>query len=108
MSVHELTTEQVASSEDAEVEHFSRVSLEDFTQSQTQGYDSSMISDTVQPDSFVASYQDCPDFNDILIMVHLIRNVVVWYDEKVLMTLMIPGFFGNMLPWSLLPSMSKF
>ena len=76
-SVHELTVEQVATSEDTEVEHVSRVSLEYFTQAQAEGYASSMLSDTVELDVFVVAYQDCPDwFNDIFIMVHLIRNVV--------------------------------
>ena len=48
-----------------------------------EGYASSGLSATAELDTFVAAYQDCPDFNDIFIMVHLIRNVVVWYAGKV-------------------------
>jgi hypothetical protein len=88
-SVHELTAEQVATSQDVEVEH---VSLEDLTQVHVEGYASSRISVTVQLDASVVAYQDCPDFNDIFIMVHLIRNVLVWYAGKGFMML---GFFNT-------------
>ena len=66
-SVHELTAEQVATLMDADVEHVSRVSLEDLTQAHPEGYASSRLSATVQLDPSVAAYQDCPDFNDIFI-----------------------------------------
>ena len=78
-----LTVEQVVTLTDAGVEHVSRVSLEDWTQAHAEGCDSFRLSATVELDNFVATYQDCPDFNDIFIMVYLIRNVVVWYVGKV-------------------------
>jgi hypothetical protein len=46
-SVCELTTGQVVTSKDTEVEHVSRVSLEDLTQTHTEGYASSRFSVTV-------------------------------------------------------------
>jgi len=61
-SVHELAAEQAVTSEDVEVKQVSRVSMEDWTQAHAEGYASSMLSDTVELEAFVAAYQDCTDF----------------------------------------------
>ncbi len=63
--VHEWAAEQATTSEDVEVEQISRVSMEDLTQAHVEGYASSMISDSVELEDFVAVYQGCTDFNDI-------------------------------------------
>ena len=63
--MHDSSTELASSSEDVEVEQVSRVSMEDLTQAHSEGYASSMLSVTVELEAFVASFQDCPDFNDI-------------------------------------------
>jgi hypothetical protein len=63
--VHEWAGEQAVSSEGMEVEQIARVSMEDLTQAQAEGYASSMLSVSVELEDFVAEYHDCTDFKDI-------------------------------------------
>ena len=65
VSVFALADEQAVISEGVEVEQVSRVSMEDLTQTHAEGYASSMLSDTVELEDFVSSYQECSDFNNI-------------------------------------------